>query len=135
MFNVVTAAPCTFRGLVEYITKRLHDKVDALVFLGFLGLSVFSLRTIFVSSDPLAVHDLAPMYRLEQLFRPYDFPWDYKSNLGSPVMLIGNAVYNLPLIGLSYAFNSVVFAHKVWLVLLMALAGFGFYIAFYYCQI
>ena len=110
----------------------LYNKVDVIALLGFLLISVFSLRAIFVTNDPVAFHDLAPMYRLDQLFRPYDFPWDYKSNLGSPSMLTGNAVYNLPLIGLSLVFGSVVFAHKVLLLLLMALAGFGFYLAFTY---
>jgi hypothetical protein len=110
----------------------LYNKVDAIALLGFLVISVFSLRAIFATNDPVAFHDLAPMYRLDQLFRPYDFPWDYKSNLGSPILLTGNAVYNLPLIGLSLAFGSVAFAHKVLLVLLMALAGFGFYLAFTY---
>jgi hypothetical protein len=110
----------------------LYNKVDAITLSGFLLISVFSLRAIFATNDPVAFHDLAPMYRLDQLFRPYDFPWDYKSNLGSPSMFTGNAVYNLPLIGLSLAFGSVVFAHKVLLVLLMALAGFGFYLAFTY---
>ncbi len=109
-----------------------YNKVDAVALLVFIVISVFSLRAIFATNDPVAFHDLAPMYRLDQLFRPYDFPWDYKSNLGSPIMLTGNAVYNLPLVGLSLVFGSVVFAHKVLLVLLMALAGFGFYLAFTY---
>ncbi|MEM2922348.1 MAG: hypothetical protein QXF26_08555, partial [Candidatus Bathyarchaeia archaeon] len=47
-------------------------------------------------------------------------------------MLTGNAVYNFLLIGLSLAFGSVIFAHKVLLVLLMASTGFGFYLAFTY---
>jgi len=106
--------------------------VDAWVFVGFLGLAVFCLRALFATGDPVAIHDLAPMSRLDQLLRVYDFPWDYKSNLGSPVMLTGNAVYNLPLLGLSVAVGSVILAHKVWLVLLMAGAGFGFYRAFQY---
>ena len=129
---MVTVVPRTFRNLVRHIPKILHGKVDALVLLGFLSLSLFSLRSIFATSDPVAFQDLAPMYRLDQLFRPYDFPWDYKSNLGSPIMLTGNAVYNLPLIGLSLAFGSVTLAHKVLLVILMGFAGFGFYLAFTY---
>ena len=109
-----------------------HKKVDVIALLGFLVVSVFSLRAVFATGDPVAFHDLAPMYRLDQLFRPYDFPWDYKSNLGSPSMLTGNALYNLPIIGLSLAFGSVAFAHKILLVLLMAFTGFGFYVAFTY---
>jgi hypothetical protein len=109
-----------------------YNKMDVIALLVFLVVSVFSLRAVFATSDPVAFHDLAPMYRLDQLFRPYDFPWDYKSNLGSPSMLTGNAVYNLPIIGLSLAFGSVALAHKVFLVLLMAFTGFGFYAAFTY---
>ncbi len=110
----------------------LRKRVDVIVLLGFLGLSMFSLRSVLITSDPVAFHDLAPMYRLGQLLRPYDFPWDYKSNLGSPNMLTGNAIYNLPLIGLSWVLGSVVLGHKTLLVLLMAFAGFGFYLAFTY---
>ncbi|MFB3889442.1 MAG: hypothetical protein ACE14S_08115 [Candidatus Bathyarchaeia archaeon] len=108
------------------------NRVHALAFVVFVVISAISLRSFFVNGDPVAFHDLAPMYRLDQLSRPYDFPWDYKSNLGSPSLLTGNAVYNLPLIGLSVILGSVAFAHKVLLVLLMALAGFGFYLAFEY---
>jgi len=118
--------------MMERFRITLYNKVDAIALLGFIVISIFSLRAVFATNDPVAFHDLAPMYRLDQLFRPYDFPWDHKSNLGSPSMLTGNAVYNLPLIGLSLAFGSVAFAHKVLLVLLMALAGFGFYLAFTY---
>ena len=116
------------------MAKRVlpFNKIHLLALFVFLVISVFSLRAIFATGDPVAFHDFAPMYKLDQLFRPYDFPWDYKSNLGSPSMLTGNAVYNLPLIGLSLAFGSVAFANKVLLVLLMALSGFGFYLAFTY---
>jgi hypothetical protein len=110
----------------------LRKRVDVIALLGFLGLSVFSLRRVLVTSAPVAFHDLAPMYRLGQLLRPYDFPWDYKSNLGSPNMLTGNALYNLPLIGLSWVLGSAVIGHKILLVLLMTFAGFGFYLAFTY---
>ncbi len=104
-----------------------------LILVGFLVIAVFSLRDFFATSYPVAFHDLSPIYRLDQLFRPYDFPWDYKDNLGSPLTgLVGNSVYNLPLIGLSLAFGSVAFAQKVLLVLLMALGGFGFYLVFKY---
>ena len=118
--------------MAKNILSLHNDRMHLLVFCVFLALSVFSLRAIFGTSDPVAFHDLAPMYRLDQLYRPYDFPWDYKSNLGTPSLLTGNAVYNLPLIGLSLALGSVAFAHKVLLVLLMALSGFGFYAAFNY---
>lgn len=98
----------------------------------FIAISMFSLRSIFATGDPVAFHDLSPMYRLDQLSRPYDFPWDYKSNLGTPSLLTGNAVYNLPLIALSLVFGSVALAHKVMLMLFMAFSGFGFYLAFSY---
>jgi hypothetical protein len=108
------------------------NKMHALAFCAFLAVSAFSLRAVFATGDPLAFHDLAPMYRLDQLYRPYDFPWDYKSNLGTPSLLTGNAVYNVPLIALSSLFGSVSFAHKVLFVLFAALSGFGFYAVFAY---
>ena len=115
------------------LTEKLRsNKMLVLIFFVFLAISLFSLRGIFTSGDPVAFHDLAPMYRLDQLFRPYDFPWDYKSNLGTPSMLTGNAVYNLPLIGLSLLLGSVTLAHKILFVLYLMLSGFGFYLAFNY---
>ena len=108
------------------------SKIQVLALFAFIIISVFSLRSFFATGGPVAFHDLAPMYRLDQLFRPFDFPWDYKSDLGSPNLLTGNAVYNVPLIGLSLAFGSVAFAEKILLVLLLALSGFGFYLAFSY---
>lgn len=119
--------------MMERFRITRDHKVDLLILLGFLAIAVFSLRDFFATSYPVAFHDLSPIYRLDQLFRPYDFPWDYKDNLGSPLTgLVGNSVYNLPLIGLSLAFGSVAFAQKVLLVLLMALGGFGFYLVFKY---
>jgi len=108
------------------------NKVHICVFAGFLLLAFFSLRLVFVVDDPVGFSDLSPMYKLDQLFRPFDFPWDFKSNLGSPVFLTGNVLYNVPLILLSLVVGSVVVAHKILLVLLMAFAGFGFYLAFFY---
>ncbi|MBS7648423.1 hypothetical protein KEJ17_02095 [Candidatus Bathyarchaeota archaeon] len=105
-------------------------RAEFLALLIFFILSVFSLRDIFVTDDPVAFHDLAPICNFNQLFRPYDFPWDYKSNLGSPNMLTGNAVYNLPLLGLSLLLGSVPFAHKLLLVILSTLTGLGFYLTF-----
>ncbi len=116
----------------KHILSSLFNKTHLLVLLVFIVISVFSLRALFATSDPVAFHDLAPMYRLEQLFRPYNFPWDPQTNLGSPAMLTGNAVYNAPLIVLSLLFGSVAFANKVLLVALMALSGFGSYLAFTY---
>ncbi|MGA2768287.1 MAG: hypothetical protein ABSF24_08235 [Candidatus Bathyarchaeia archaeon] len=119
--------------MMEHFRITRDHKVDLLILVGFLVIAVFSLRDFFATSYPVAFHDLSPIYRLDQLFRPYDFPWDYKDNLGSPLTgLVGNSVYNLPLIGLSLAFGSVAFAQKVLLVLLMALGGFGFYLVFKY---
>jgi len=108
------------------------SKIHVLALFAFIIISVISLRSFFATGGPVAFHDLSSMYRLDQLFRPFDFPWDYKSNLGSPNLLTGNAVYNIPLIGLSLAFGSVAFAEKILLVLLLALSGFGFYLAFSY---
>jgi len=119
--------------MMEHFRITRDHKVDLLILVGFLVIAVFSLRDFFATSYPVAFHDLSPIYRLDQLFRPYDFPWDYKDNLGSPLTgLVGNSVYNLPLIGLSLAFGSVAFAQKVLLVLLMALGEFGFYLVFKY---
>jgi hypothetical protein len=95
-------------------------------------LSLFCLRLIFGNANPVAFNDVSPMYNIDQLFRPYDFPWDYKSNLGAPIFLTGNTVYNVPLLGLSVLFGSVTLAHKILLVLLIGFAGFGFYLAFSY---
>lgn len=67
------------------------------------------------------------MWRFEQLFRTFDVPWDYKSNLGSPSILLGNAVYNLPLMMLSALMGCVASAHKVWFVVMFTMAGYGFY--------
>ena len=108
------------------------NKVHALAFLAFLAIAVFSLRAIFATGDPVAFHDLAPMYRLDQLSRPYDFPWDFKSNLGTPTVLTGNAAYNVPLLALSSIVGDVAFSHKVLFVLYAALSGFGFYAVFAY---
>jgi len=108
------------------------SKIHVIALFAFAIISVFSLRSFFATGNPVAFHDLSPMYRLNQLFRPFDFPWDYKSNLGSPNLLPENVVYNIPLIGLSLAFGSVAFAEKILLVLFMALSGFGFYLAFSY---
>ncbi len=108
------------------------QKMHLLALLVFLAISAFSLRVLFATSDPVAFHDLAPIYRLDQLFRPYNFPWDPQTNLGTPSMLTGNAVYNLPLIGISVILGSVTVASKVLLIGLMALSGFGFYLAFTY---
>jgi hypothetical protein len=118
--------------MVMCIQTMRFNKMHLLVFFVFLAISVFSLRSFFATGDPVAFHDFTPIYKLDQLFRPYDFPWDYKSNLGSPIMLTGNDVYSLPFIGLSIVFGSVAFAGKVLMVLLMALSGFGFYLAFTY---
>lgn len=112
--------------------RAFPGKVHLAVFLVLLAISLFSLRGIFATPDPVAFHDFAPMYRLEQLFRPYDFPWDYKSNLGTASLLTGNAVYNVPLIGFSLLLGSVALANKLVLLLCMAFSGFGFYLAFAY---
>jgi hypothetical protein len=108
------------------------NKMHMLVLFIFFAISVFSLRSFFATGDPVGFHDFTPMYRLDQLYRPYDFPWDYKSNLGSPLLLTGNYVYFLPFISLSIALGSAAFAGKVLMVLLMALSGFGFYAVFNY---
>lgn len=91
-----------------------------------LALSTVEVVSVFGIGIPARM-DLAPMYRFEQLFRVFDFPWDYKSNLGSPVYYNGNIVYNVPLIVLSWAFKSVPLAHIVYLVLLVYVCGHGFY--------
>ncbi len=103
-----------------------------LILLLFIVISVFSLRTLFASIDPVAFKDLAPIYRLDQMFRPYNFPWDPVTNLGTPSLLTGNAVYNAPLIALSLLLGSVTLAGKILLASLMTLSGFGFYLAFNY---
>jgi hypothetical protein len=118
--------------MTKYLQNMPFNKIHVLALFVFIVISVFSLRSFFATGDPVAFHDLAPMYRLDQLSRPFDFPWDYKSNLGTASVLTGNAVYNIPLIGLSLVFGSVAFAHKVLFVLLMGLSGFGFYLAFAY---
>ncbi len=118
--------------MAKYLQTMPFNKIRALALFVFIVIAVFSLRSIFATGDPVAFHDLAPMYRLDQLSRPFDFPWDYKSNLGTASVLTGNAVYNIPLIGLSLFFGSVAFAHKILFVLLMGLSGFGFYLAFSY---
>jgi hypothetical protein len=119
-------------AMANYKQAVSIDKIHLLALLIFVAISVFSLRTFFINNEPVAFHDFAPIYRFDQLLRPYDFPWDHKSNLGSPSLLTGNAVYNLPLIGMSMFFGDVAFGGKVLLVLLMGLSGLGFYLAFSY---
>jgi hypothetical protein len=98
----------------------------------FLPLSLIILRGVFPSPHPVAFHDLAPIWRFEQLYRPYDYPWDYKSNLGTPNLLTGNAVYNALVICFTVLVGSVVLAHKLVLTFLMALSGFGFFLLIRY---
>ncbi len=92
--------------------------------LAYLLISLFCLREIF-DDGVFAVQDLSPMYKLEQLYRPTEFPWDHYSNTGVPNVLVGNLLYNLPLIALSRAFGSVIMAHKVYFIILLALGAFG----------
>jgi hypothetical protein len=98
----------------------------------FASLSLIILRGVFLSPYPVAFHDLAPIWRSEQLYRPYDYPWDHKSNLGTPSFLTGNVVYNALLIGFTLLVDSVVLAHKLVLIFLMALSGFGVFLVMRY---
>lgn len=101
-------------------------------FILYLSLSVLSLRSIFLDFNPMAFHDLSPIFRIEQLSRPFEIPWDHKSNLGTPNMLTGNAVYNVFLYLFSAMSGSVILGHKLLLVFLIALSGLGFYLLFSY---
>ncbi len=93
----------------------------------FCSISSLSMVKILISPEPLGLGDLSPMWRFSQLFRPFDVPWDYKSNLGTPDFLFGNAMYNLPIIMFSSLFKNTVIAHKLWFILLFTIAGYGFY--------
>ena len=93
----------------------------------FSFLSIASVGRILMTPDPIGVEDLSPMWSFAQLFRPFDMPWDYKSNLGGPSLINGNAIYNIPVILLSLIFDDVALAHKIWIVLMLTLTGHGFY--------
>ena len=95
-----------------------------LEFLAYLLFAATSLRSIF-KEGILAIQDLSTMYEVEQLYRPFEFPWDHSSNLGSPSVLIGNLLYNLPLILLSKVIGSVILAHKVFFLLLLPIGALG----------
>jgi len=73
----------------------------------------------------VALYDLSPITSIAQLDRPYRYPWDDLQNLGLPVVLAGNAVYNAPLKALSMLVGSVEVGHKLYLVTILGLAGLG----------
>lgn len=100
-----------------------------MVLLTYVLLSLFSFRLIF-SNGCIAIHDLAPLHKFSQLYRPFEYPWDHLSNLGIPTFLTGNMVYNVAWIILSLATGSAVLAHKLLLCLLLASAGYGFFLVF-----
>ena len=101
--------------------QKSRFQVDLVFLMVYLSIALLSFKPIF-GEGIFAVQDLAPMYRLEQLFRPFEFPWDSKSNLGFPQLLTGNMMYNIPLISLSALFGSVTLAHKVFIVLIFVLS-------------
>lgn len=112
------------RTMGEELADMRSTLTEALKFFGYLFLALFLLRGIF-RDGVFTIEDLAPMYKIDQLYRPFELPWDHLSNLGVPNTLLGNLVYNLPLILLSKLLGSVTLAHKIYLVLLVALGGFG----------
>jgi hypothetical protein len=117
-------------NMVCWVSRLIGSYISGAIF--FLSLSLMILRGVFLSPYPVAFHDLAPIWRFEQLYRPYDYPWDHKSNLGTPSFLTGNAVYNALLIGFTVLVGSAVLAHKLVLISLMALSGFGFFLVIRY---
>jgi hypothetical protein len=101
---------------------------DLTVFFILTFLSFLSFKNVFLNDGILAFEDLSPMYKFEQLYRPFDFPWNDKSNLGSPAFDLGNALYNIGLMAFSIPCKSVIFGHKLFFVFLLASSGCGFYL-------
>ena len=111
--------------------KTIHSleriQLHVLALASYLGIAVFACRSILVQGV-LAFQDLAPMYRYEHLLRALDFPWDGKSNLGSPNMVPGNMLYSSALFAFSSLVGSVEDGHKLFLIFLLALGALGAYL-------
>jgi len=107
----------------ENESMRLKES-NIVELLAYLSISLFCLRKLF-DDGVFAVQDLSPIYKFEQLYRPMEFPWDHYSNTGVPNVLIGNLLYNLPLMALSKALGSVITAHKIYFVILLTLGAYG----------
>jgi len=97
--------------------------LSVLAFLSFL-----CFKNVFLDGGILAFEDLSPMYKFEQLYRPLDFPWDDKSNVGTPNFYLGNAFYNIGLMAFSIPCGSVVLGHKLLFTFLLILSGYSFYL-------
>jgi hypothetical protein len=113
-------------GSAEKLSARYYC-ISALLIYVFL--SFFSFRLIF-SDGCVATNDLAPLYKFEQLFRPFEFPWDSLSGLGTAQFAVDNIVYNVPWILWSTVTGSAVLSYKLFFCINLALAGFGFFLVF-----
>lgn len=116
------------------LLKKLQNVVlkhESISLILLCSVSTLSMAKIIMASEPLGFADLSPIWSFSQLFRPFDMPWDCKSNLGTPNLLLGNALYNLPIILFSLIIKNTAIAHKLWLILIFTIAGYGFYRLFH----
>jgi len=102
-----------------------HIKTYLIFFSVYAALSLLSFASAF-QDGALAYNDISLMYRQEQLQLAFQFPWAHFSNLGNPNLWIGNAFYNLFLIGTSIMAGSVVVGQKILFVMMFAFSGLGF---------
>jgi len=111
---------------VRMIQMSEKTQIHVLALISYLGIVVLACRNI-LAEGVLAFQDLAPMYRYEHLLRALDFPWDGKSNLGSPNMVPGNMLYSAALIVFSSLAGSVESGHKLFLLFLFTSGAVGAY--------
>jgi len=94
----------------------------------FAIISALYFNFLFWDARPIAFGDISIIYRPEQLFRAYQFPWDSLTNFGKPNILLGNAIYNSLIYALYLVVREVPLAHKILLVLIFSLSGYCTYV-------
>jgi hypothetical protein len=113
--------------------NKYHIILEIRFFIIYFILSIGLFLPVFQSNDPLAYHDISAIYRFEQLWRPFEYPWDSKFQLGYPNnAILGNAFYNILIYVLAITSNSIILSHKLLLVFLISISGYGFYRFFLY---
>jgi len=90
----------------------------------FILFSTLYLIILFINKSLIAFGDISIIYRWEQLFRAFQFPYDNFTNFGKPNILLGNAVYNLLIYIIYLMTHDVALAHKLLLIIIFSFIGY-----------